>query len=354
MQRAACLSVGERIMKSASYLMPILLSATFAGPVAAQDVDGLNDDLRESFYNSTTTLVTRLELSALSLPTVMQTFHGMFDPDSLAIARQSQANFDKQIENMVSGVTGLASALTAIDYTRLTVVALSYQNEPKVFGALPLGFEMNDTAFDAAKFGIEGAFSSNGFAVELTRRGEYVLIHLPNAGLPPAAHGVEIQNAVISGLTQPPATAAIAFAAPTTDYVRSALGMSPGASGDMGRVLGDADYLGGYVVTGARPELHLYARFSGDEKAKAVKAIYDKAWEQQMADARTADKQHEQDIADGKITTVWYINNETMFGRIRAASEMTVFGGVVLLDLDTPDLHQITGALVDGYLRSGQ
>ncbi len=37
--------------------------------------------------------------------------------------------------------------------------------------------------------------------------------------------------------------------------------------------------------------------------------------------------------------------------RIQSATEMTVFGNVVRLDLDTADLRTITTAIVDLYMR---
>ena len=47
-----------------------------------------------------------------------------------------------------------------------------------------------------------------------------------------------------------------------------------------------------------------------------------------------------------------YINDETMYRRLSTATAPTVFGGVLLIDLDTARLHEITGAVADRYYRS--
>ena len=192
-------------------------------------------------------------------------------------------------------------------------------------------------------------FSSNKFDVEFSLRDDFVLVHSSGAGIVPADYQPGIEDAIRTGLAQARGAPAVNLVAPTTPYVRTFLASA--WKSEFGKLLGEADYVGGYGLAGPRPEVILYARFSGDTKAKAVKELYDKAWDQQIAEGKESDRKHVEALENGKLPETWYINWEQMLSRIRAATQMTVFGGVVQMNLDTTSLRQITGALVDGYYR---
>jgi hypothetical protein len=332
--------------------LALWLAAAAAGPASGEEPDGLGRDLRESLYNQRTAAVVVANLPALQHDPLMQTFRGMFDPASLDIVRAKDKNFEKRLEKQIAGVAALAGGLTRAKYERATVVVLEYSGM-KPFAALPLGFDMNDEAFMAAKFVLEGIVSAAKFELELTRRGDYVLAHPPGVGLAPAEHSAEVERMILLGLEQASGQWAVNFASPNSEYVRSML--AAWLPGELGGALGAAGYLGGHLVGGERPELHLYARFAGEEQAAGVKALYDRLWQDEIAKAAAEDAAEEKAKAEGKFvfTLDAYISRETMMRRLAEASGTSAFGKVVLLDLDTADLRQITGALVDRYWRPG-
>ena len=158
------------------------------------------------------------------------------------------------------------------------------------------------------------------------------------------------QRLINTGLRQARFKPAINFVAPTTSVVRAFVGYA--WQGGIGSALGASDYMSGYFLSGARPELHLYAHFQQEAMATAVKSTYDKAWEEQMTWAAAEDLKHQELIDAGKPHTVWYITWSEMLGRIRTGSQMTQFGEFVQMNLDTAALHMITNALVDGFYRN--
>ena len=100
-------------------------------------------------------------------------------------------------------------------------------------------------------------------------------------------------------------------------------------------------------MTGPNPQVHVYVRYGSEEKAGSVKALYDQAWQQAVAEADKEDA--DSNASDTK--DVPYISTGEMTRRIAAAMPVTVFNGIVKLDLDTVALRQITGAVVDRYFR---
>src|SRR5690606_34385712 len=149
--------------------------------------------------------------------------------------------------------------------------------------------------------------------VSLTRRETYVLIHLPNAGLPAHGRSGEVERVVTTGLMQSTAAAALSFASPTSnETVRAYLTSPQYGTGELGTALVEADYVGGYRVSGGRPELHFYARFVSRERADQVKAIYDKVWAEQIAKAieqdKAIEKANEEAKVKGGIIYNYYIN----------------------------------------------
>jgi hypothetical protein len=339
-------------MKIAIGLFAAWTAVSFGSPAWAQDRDGLNHTLREALYTEQTAFVATLKLAELTGDVLLRTVNGLFDPASLAIVNKEQKDLAKQVLGQTASYTTLASTLVGVKIASATLVGLDY-NGRRVFAALPLPEDLRGDAFTLAKSGLEAYFRATSLDVQLKDFDDQFLVHKAGAGLPEPRLGysANVEQAVLSALGQSRGTPSVSAVVPTSAAVRALLLSSPGAANDFAKAIGEADYVGGYAITGDRPELHLYARFSGEAKAKSVKEIYESSWNKQMADAKAADLQHEQDIKEGKIHTVWYINNEEMFGRIRAGAPVTVFGNIVQLKLDTTSIHQITGALVDGYVR---
>lgn len=333
----------------------LALSLALAGSALAEDADWLTDDLQESFYNTQTAVVATIKLPQVGTQTIMQTFFGMFDPEPLAVARKAVKDFDGAVQKMVVGYTALADAMTSTtDYDRMTVVGFGAGGG--FFSAIDLGPDINDVTFNLAKAAIETVFQTSGFAVSLTRRETYVLIHLPNAGLPAAAHSPEVERIALTGLMQSISAAAVAVSMPTAnDAVRTYLTSAWFGTGELGKALLDSEYVGGYLVSGGRPELHVYARFVSKERAEAVKAIYDRIWGEQIAAAiaqdQATEKANEEAKVKGGVIINSYINLETFYRRLQAASEVTLFNNTFMLSLDTADLRQITGAAVDRFYR---
>ena len=219
-----------------------------------------------------------------------------------------------------------------------------------MFGALPLGFKVDDATFALAKLALEGAFSAGGLSVELTRRGDYVLIHTAGTGLAPLDHSQTTEDTILLGLRQANGTPAASFVSPVDDAIRAELTSALSDAPALAAAIGQADYIGGYIVAGGRPEVHVYVRYGGEEKANSVKALYDQYWQQQISTADTNDKAE----AEGKtlFVTESYITNGDMMRRLAAATGVTVFGGILKLDLDTVALRQITNTLVDRFFRA--
>ena len=331
----------------------LIVAAALCGGVAAQDADYLNDDLRDSFYNAETAMLATVRTPGAGTQPIMQAFLGMFDAEPLEVVRKAVRDFDGSIRKMLVGYTALADALAVTNYERMTVVGFSGAG---FFSALDMGPDIEDFAFDAAKTALEAVFQTNGFEVSLTRRENYVLIHMPNAGLPAAERSREVERVVMTGLLQSTAAAAIAFTSPTSnETVRAYLTSPQYGTGELGNALVEADYVGGYLVSGGRPELHLYARFVSKDRADAVKAIYDKVWGEQIAKAidqdKAIEKANEEAKVKGGIINNYYISLETLYRRIATASEATVFDNTFQIVLDTADLRQITGAAVDRFYR---
>ncbi len=331
----------------------LVIAGAFCRSVAAQDIDGISEDLRDSFYNAQTAMVATVRTPRAGTQAIMQAFLGMFDAEPLAVARKAVKDFDGSIRKMFGGYTALADGLALANYGNMTVVGFSGAG---VFSALDMGPDVEDFAFDAAKSALETVFQTNGFEVSLTRRENYVLIHLPNAGLPAAERSAEVERAVTTGLMQSTAAAAVSFASPTSnETVRAYLTSPQYGTAELGKALVEADYLGGYLVSGGRPELHLYARFVSKDRADAVKAVYERIWAEQIAKAieqdKATEKANEEAKVKGGIIFNYYINLETLYRRIAAASEATVFNNTFQLALDTADLRQITGAAVDRFYR---
>jgi hypothetical protein len=338
-------------MKIAIGLFAAWAAVSSGSPAWAQDRDGLNAELKGLLYTEKTTFVATLDLQALTGDVLLRTLNGFFDPASLAIVQKQQPGYAQQALGQVTAYTTLASTLLTADISSATLVGLDHQGT-RIFAALPLPEEYR-VLFSAGKAPLELAFSTAGLNVQLKQFDDLFMVHKAEFGLPEPAIGYAgwVEQAVLAALEQSRGTPSVSAVVPTSAAVRALLLSSPGAANDFAKAIGEADYVGGYAITGDRPELHLYARFSGEAKAKSVKEIYESSWNKQMADAKAADLQHEQDIKEGKIHTVWYINNVDMFGRIRAGAPVTVFGNIVQLKLDTTSIRQITGALVDGYVR---
>jgi hypothetical protein len=336
-------------------LFSLALWCALGGPLGAQEVDGLNADLRNSFYNEKTAIVAKLALPQLRQEPLLETFYGFFDPASLGHVRESSKNFDREIGEMISGYTAVASGMVAANYTRATIVGIDNSGF-NLFAAVPLGMDMDDATYTAAEFALGGVFSATGIPIEITRRQEFVLIHMPKARPPAIDHSAEVERLVLTALEQPRVASVVAFAVPMTGYVRSALASSASDMGDFSQAFGQADYFGGYLVGGERPELHFFLRFGSEGAATNAQALYAKSWDQQIATAFAAAQAQAKAEAAGEfvIKVDSWIDDPTLYRRLAAASSTTVFGNVLLLDLDTTELREITGALVDRYYRKAR
>jgi hypothetical protein len=338
-----------------SALFSLALLCALGDPLGAQEIDGLNAGLRKSFYNERTAIVAKLALPQLRQQPLLQTFYGFFDPASLGHIRGSSKNFDREIGEMIAGYTAVASGMVAANYTRATVVGIDNSGF-NLFAVVPLGMDMDDGAYAAAEFALGGVFSATGMPIEITRRQDFVLIHAPRAVPPAAEHSAEVERLVLTALEQPRVASAVAFAVQMTGYVRGAIASSAGGLGDFSQVLGQADYCGGYLVGGERPELHFYLRFGSEAAAANAQALYAQSWNQQIAAAFAAAEAQAKAEAAGEfvIKVDSWIDDPTLYRRLAAATSTTVFGNVLLLDLDTTDLREITGALVDRYYRKAR
>jgi hypothetical protein len=337
-----------------SALFSLALLCALGDPLGAQEIDGLNAGLRKSFYNERTAIVAKLALPQLRKQPLLQTFYGFFDPASLGHIRGSSKNFDREIGEMIAGYTAVASGMVAANYTRATVVGIDNSGF-NLFAVVPLGMDMDDAAYAAAEFALGGVFSATAMPIEITRRQDFVLIHAPRAVPPAAEHSAEVERLVLTALEQPRVASVVSFAVPMTSYISSAIASS-GGMGDFSLVFGQADYLGGYLVGGERPELHFYLRFGNEAAASNAQALYAKSWDRQIAVAFAAAEAQAKAEAAGEfvIKVDSWIDDPTLYRRLAAATSTTVFGNVLLLDLDTTDLREITGALVDRYYRKAR
>ncbi len=332
-----------------------LVAATvlaWASPLSAADdentrYDGLDQPMRELLYNSTTAMVARLNLPQLRHDQLVEMVNGAFDPATLAILRTDN-NFDKTVEEFIGGPAGIAGALSEAKYEQMTLVMFQYFGSVQGLGALPLGVDLPDAAWLFAKALLEEIFAQGGFKLTLNRRSNYVQINPAGATLPGVDYSASVKETVLLGLAQPTGTPAFAFVSPMNNELKAVMG-SVSDYGNIGPTLANADYIGGYIVSGSRPEIHLYARFASADTAGKVKATYDAGWVQQLAKTDQNDKSE----AEGKTL---FVMRSMMTGgefdrRIQRATEMTVFNNVVRIDLDTTDLRTITTAVVDRYFR---
>ena len=321
----------------------------WSGQAAAEDentrIDGLDATVRGMLYNSSTSVVARLDLPQLGHDQLIQTIHGMFDPGQYAIFVSATQDFSTVLDAYLKP-SAAASGLATLGYTTMTFVfELAQGGIP--YAALPV--QLDDTGFTMAKTPIETALGAGGFKAEVTHPDNaYVLIGPPGSGTAvPPPHSQAVEDAVLLGLQQPAGTPAISFVSPLDDGLKAQIAAGGATSPELAAAIGQADYIGGYVIVGARPEIHLYVRYSGDDKANSVKALYDAAWQKQIAAADKSD----QDNAVAMIKELRYIGDGEMARRLVAAMPLTVFNGIVKLDLTTVALQQITGAFVDRFYR---
>jgi hypothetical protein len=344
-----------RRARGALRALALAASLAWVTPLAAADdentrIDGLNQEMRQLLYNSTTSLVARLDLKRLGHDALLQMFTGAFDPDALAILRRSQPDFDKTVDSWIAIPSNVAAGLIDVKYEALTVVVSQYFGSVVGFGVLALGFNMDDIAWIPAKAALETVFELTGFDLALDRRSDYVLLKAAGDSLTGVDYSGAVKDTVLLGLSQPTGMPAFAFVSPVNNDLRAILG-SVTDYGNIGPGLGQADYIGGYIVTGGRPEIHIYARFASETTASNIKAAYDAGTTAQIAKADQTDK----DEAEGKAM---FIMESTITGgeferRMQRAMAMTAFGNVLRLDLDTVDLRTITGAFIDRYIRKG-
>ena len=116
--------------------------------------------------------------------------------------------------------------------------------------------------------------------------------------------------------------------------------------------MGEADYLSGDMAwPDTRPEL-TSTRGSAENEGQGVKESTKARGTSRSPTARSRRLKHEQaSRTESSTTDVVHQGKQEMVGRIRAGAQITVFGGVVQMKLDTTSIRQITGALVDGYMR---
>jgi hypothetical protein len=183
--------------------------------------------------------------------------------------------------------------------------------------------------------------------VDVLQKGDYALIGNAKTPLPTLPHVQSIEDTILLALQQPQGTPAVVFVSPVDDALRAQLASGGASAPEFAAAIGQADYIGGYLVTGFNPQIHLYVRYSSEATAGNIKAMYDKAWQEQIA---RADKED----ADNKaafLKEVSYISTGEMTRRVQAAMPVKAFGGIVMLDLDTIALRQITGAVIERYYR---
>ncbi len=301
-------------------------------------------------YNEQTASVAVVRLARLKAEEIAATLRGLFDDESLGHFEKAAPGFLQRLTGMAEMRAATARELVVLGFAETTVVLrpdLSY------LVALPLKPGMDENAFDIAKFAIEGFLSGLGLDLQLDRRGDTVILHPQGVALDPRAHSPGVEDAAITGLQQVVGDPVIAFSIPVTPAVSALLpSLNPGTAG-FAALLADATYIGGFLVSGARPELHLYARYEFESGATAAKASYDAAWIRQVAEARTADEVEEANYLAGSLEgkMVALISRQEMARRLGDAAGATVFGRVLLLDLDTIDLQHMTSAVGDRFYR---
>jgi hypothetical protein len=342
---------GKAFAMGAAVFVALALATTVEAadpspPDANNHIDGLNADIRESFYTSATSLVAKLDLTQLGNSALMQTLHGMVASDKFALVLGQDPTFDSSIESIIAGPASVADALVAASVSQATVVDLSYMGD-QVFMAVPLGFKADPATFALAKAPLEAAFAFGGVPVELTPRDDYALVHQPGAGLPPLSHSQGIEDTVLLGLNQANGNPALSFVSPVNDQVRALIASAGSDAKDIAGAISQADYFGGYLIGGPNPEIHLYFRYSSEATANQVKATYDNYWKQAIADADAEDQAE----AAGNTILVFdsAITGGEFMRRLADGAAGTVFNTSFKLDLSTFNLREITGAFVDRF-----
>jgi hypothetical protein len=311
-----------------SRLVTLTLSAWVGiTPGAAADHDGLSIEARQVFYNERTAIVAVADLAAFSASQVSATVRGMFDDAALTHFEAAAPGFLKSITALALKHTGHAAKLIDLGFSNAT---LALRPELTYLAGLPIPPGVSDETFTILKFGVDGLLSQLGLKLQIDRKGETLILH--PLGFEPTSHSQPVENAALDGLRQASPLAAAGFALPMTSASKALLPTLLLGSTDFAALMSNADYAGGFLVTGERPELHLYVRY-----AAAAKADQDE--EALLASGTTA----------GKISA--FVSREEMTRRFRDASRASTFGHVLLIDLDTADLRAISSAFGDRNYR---
>jgi hypothetical protein len=329
-------------LKSAAFLS---LFTTLVAAPAAQDRDGLNDQARASLYNAQTAMVLRLDASAVAPAVLKTTFEGMFDQEPLAVLRANQGQWEPFILGTFTSANDLFDKIgTAFDRPRYaTVVALEQGGAFQAFAAVPIG-KMDDRAFGLAANALKLVLDD----VVAERRGELAIIRQPAGKLDAAPFDAAVQKSILDGLVQAPAGATVNVASPMSPLAKARVVQYATMIGAGAAELDFAKYVGGYVVTGPRPEFHFYAVFGTSDRAEAALKSYEAAWTALIKSA----KQWDIDAAKpGAASIKSAITWTELVTRLQTGLGARVFGTAFQLDLDTTDLRIITGAAVDRYVR---
>jgi hypothetical protein len=317
-------------------------------PGAAADHDGLSIEARQLFYNERTAIVAVADLAAFSASQVSATVRGMFDDAALTHFEAAAPGFLKSITTLALKHTGHAAKLIDLGFSNAT---LALRPELTYLAGLPIPPGVSDETFTILKFGVDGLLSQLGLKLQIDRKGETLILH--PLGFEPTSHSQPVENAALDGLRQASPLAAAGFALPMTSASKALLPTLLLGSTDFAALMSNADYAGGFLVTGERPELHLHVRYAFESEAVAAKAGYDATWSNRIAAAAKADQDEEALLASGttagKISA--FISREEMTRRFRDASRASTFGHVLLIDLDTADLRAISSAFGDRNYR---
>lgn len=339
--------------RSLACAFSLLLLALPTAWAAAKDLDGLDPATRKVFYNDQTAFVSRIELAGLSKERIDQALRGMFYPDRLAKAGGLLTQSSGSLDPLLADPRNMA----LLGFTHVTTVGIDGgTGVPVPYHLVAIGPKLQqDEAFTVWKFGLSG-FSG----MQIERLGGYAVFHPTGTKLPTAAYRAGVEEDVLLGLTQAPATATINWVMlprkTTQELVKSLLGSDSNWAG-LTNDVGGATYCGGYVTTGPQPEMSLYIRFGVEAKAAAMKQSFDAISQKEIAKAAAADQERQARLAKQRSQGIdtsaeeaelaKFPTSEQASRRLFGALPTQAFGRVFMLNLKQRDLQEITATIHD-------
>lgn len=338
--------------------LSLLVALAPSAWLAAKDLDGLDAATRKVFYNDQTVVVARTALAGLEPDKIEQALQGLFYRERLArvgpVLKSNAQSIDEPLNQ--------PRLLALQGFTHVTSVGIDKGGgEPAMFHLVKLGEKlMDDTNFSIWKFGLTGLVKGT----QVTKLGGYAVLHPEKTTLPdPAGHRQSVENVVLQGLAQPPETATVNWVMlprkAVQDLVKGMLGSDSNWAGLTSDVSG-ATYTGGYLTTGARPELMIYVRFADESKAAAMKQAYDDVWKKEIVKSAASDQAKLASIAKRKregvdtsaeeADLVKYPSGEATMTRFSTALPGKAFGHMFMITMTQNNLRELSAAVMDAFL----